>query len=122
MHQMLRWEEQFGYTPDQGERSLARLRDGFRFNIAAGGGHVLELLRVDIAWKKEPEWVRGLLGIAQEYSHWQLALGLRFFALLVMPERSEIIGAKIGDTKIPGVFRDLNARYNNFEVDVPHQS
>jgi len=80
--------------------------DAFTFNIPEGGGHVLELVRVDIAWQKEPEWVLGLLAIAQTYSHRELAVGRRFFALLVIPEDSEMIGQIVQEIRVLSPFGD----------------
>ena len=117
LHQMLKWEEQFGYTPDPQNRNLMALEDGFWFDIPKDGGHVLELVRVDLAWQHDPEWVRGLLSIVQQYSIRQLALGRRFFALLVVEERSAMIGAQIEpvETQVPQPFWQLNKALHNFE-------
>ena len=78
-----------------------RLRDGFEFEIHEGGGRVLELIRADLAWEEDPRWLVGLLAIAQEHSRRQLALGRRFFALLVIPEDSPLVGAAIEQALVP---------------------
>jgi hypothetical protein len=83
---------------------------GFVFDIPEGGGHVLELVRADLIWQQDPGWVKGLLGIAQEYSRWQLALGRRFFILLVVPAHSAMIGDKIGESYVPHPFRPYPKR------------
>jgi hypothetical protein len=98
---MFHWEEKFGYKPDFANRNFSGLRDAFAFEIPEGGGHVLELIRVDIAWKQDPEWVSELLSIAQAYTRHELALGRRFLTLLVVPEDSEMIGTLIEEIKVP---------------------
>lgn len=115
LHTLLRWEEQFGYTPEVGRRSLDALRDGFAFDIPEDGGHVLELLRGDLVWQEDPVWVRGVLSIAQEYSRWQLALGRRFFVLLVVAAQSPMIGDPIEEARVPGPFWDPNREFHHFE-------
>lgn len=101
---LLRWEEQFGYTLDSDRCSLDAVRDGFMFDIPEGGGRVFEIVRADLAWQEDARWLLGLLSIAQEQSRWQLAVGRRFFALLVVPEDSPLIGAVIEQTRVPGTF------------------
>lgn len=98
------WEKQFGYKPDFSNRNFYALRDAFTFDIPEGGGHVLELLRVDLAWQQDSEWVREVLSIAQAYSRRELALGRRFLTLLVVPEQSEMIDTLIEEIKVPYPF------------------
>jgi hypothetical protein len=81
-----KWEEQFGYALTGDRRNLDALRDGFEFQIPDGGGRVMELLRADLAWQEEPDWMLGLVSIAMEHSRRQLALGRRFFVLLTLPD------------------------------------
>ena len=101
---MLRWEEQFGYSLEADSRSLDALRDGFEFEMPAGGGRVLEVFGADLAWQEDPRWMLGMLSIAQEHSRRQLALGRRFFILLVLPEGSPLIGVEIETTTVPFQF------------------
>jgi hypothetical protein len=101
---LLAWEQRFGYALGPDSRNLDALRDGFEFDIPEGGGRVFEIVRADIAWQEDPRWLCGLLSIAQEQSRWQLALGRRFFALLVVPEGSPLIGAVIEQTIVPGPY------------------
>jgi len=101
---MLRWEEQFGYSLKADSRNLDALRDGFEFEIPASGGRVLEILGADLAWQEDSRWMLGMLSIAQEQSRWQLALGRRFFTLLVLPEGSPLIGVEIEKTIVPFPF------------------
>jgi hypothetical protein len=103
----MHWQQRFGYTLT-GRRNLDALRDGFEFEIPAEGGLVFELVRPDIAWRDEPRWLLGLLVIAQEFSLHQLALGRRFFTLLVLPQDSPLIGQRIETTTIPSPFRLTN--------------
>lgn len=65
---------------------------------------MFEILGVEDVWQEDSRWVLGLLSISQEDSRRQLALGRRFFALLVMPEESPLIGAVIEETTVPGPF------------------
>ena len=101
---MLRWEEQFGYSLEADSRNLDALRDGFEFEIPAGSGRVLEILGADLAWQEDSRWMLGMLSTAQEQSRWQLALGRRFFTLLVLPEGSHLIGVEIEKTVVPFPF------------------
>jgi hypothetical protein len=112
---LFRWEEQFGYTPEPGWRNLDALNDGFEFEIPEGGGHVLELYRADLTWEQEPRWMLGLLDIAQHYSLCQLAVGRRFFVLLVVAPDSGMIGERITEVRVPGVFRGSHRKYDLFE-------
>jgi hypothetical protein len=98
------WEQQFGYALGPESRNLDALRDGFHFTIPEGGGQVLEILGAEPGWREDPRWFCGLLSIAQEQSRRQLALGRRFFVLLVIPERSPLIGEVVGQMTVPGPF------------------
>jgi hypothetical protein len=101
---MLCWQQQFGYSLGPDSRNLDALRDGFQFTIPEGGGRVFEVLRADLAWQEDADWLCGLLAIAQEQSRRQLALGRRFFALLVVPKQSPLIGAVVRETTVPYPF------------------
>src|SRR5262245_19481728 len=87
-----RWEEQFGYRLAPENCNLNALRDGFEFGLNPGQGHVLELLNSEVANRENPQWLAGLLSIAHEHSRWQLALGARFFATLILDRGSPLIG------------------------------
>jgi hypothetical protein len=102
---LFNWESQFGYSLAPENCNLDALRDGFDFQIAPGGGVVFELVRADVAWREDSQWVLGLLAIAQEHSRAQLARGRRFFTLLVIPEGSAIEGATVQPITIPVAFR-----------------
>jgi hypothetical protein len=112
---LLCWEQQFGYSLSSDSRNLCALRDGFQFDIPEGGGHVFEIIRPEIAWEEDSLWLRGLLSIAQEHSRRQLALGRRFLTLLVVPERSPLIGAVIAETKVPGTYWNPCKEIHDFE-------
>lgn len=102
---LLHWEQQFGYTLGPDNCNLNALRDGFEFNIPEGGGRVFEILQADLAWQEDPRWLCGLLAIAQEQSLRQLALGRRFFALLIVSdEQSPVIGTVVDQATVPGPF------------------
>jgi hypothetical protein len=101
---LLCWQQQFGYSLGPDSRNLDALRDGFEFDIPEGGGRVFEIIRADLAWREDSHWLCGLLSIAQEQSRQQLALGRRFFALLVVPERSPFIGAEIEKVTVPAPY------------------
>ena len=103
---LLCWEQQFGYALGPDSRNLNALRDGFEFAIPDGSGRVFEAIRPDIAWQEDRPWLCGLLAIAQEQSRQQLALGRRFFALLVVPEGSPFIGAVVEEVRVPAAYWD----------------
>src|SRR5262245_1502322 len=109
---MLRWEEQFGYSLGADSRNLDALRDWFEFEIRANGGHVLEILGADLAWQEDSHWMLGMLSIAKEQSRWQLALGRRFFTLLVLPEGSPLIGVEIETTIVPFPFSSASRPFD----------
>ena|SRR5215510_9286816 len=111
---MLRWEEQFGYSLEADSRNLDALRDGFEFEIPTGGGRVLEILGADLAWQEDSRWMLGMLSIAQEQSRRQLALGRRFFTLLILPEGSPLIGVEIEKTTVPFPFSSASRAPDEF--------
>ena len=104
LSRLLDWERRFGYALGPDDRNLDALRDGFEFDIPDGGGQVFEIIGADLVRQEDPQWLCGLLSIAREKSLRQLALGRRFFALLVVPERSPLIGAPIERIEIPVPF------------------
>jgi len=110
--EQFRWEEQFGYELAADSRNLDALRDGFEFDLKPGQGHVFELLNADVAHREDPRWLRGLLAIAHEHSRWQLALGVRFFAMLILERSSPLIGASYETLSVPGPF-STTARHGN---------
>ena len=111
---MLCWEEQFGYALRPDSRNLDGLRDGFEFSVPDEGRLVLELLGADTAWVEDPRWVLGLLEIAQEKSLHQLALGRRFFTLLILPSGSPLIGQPIGSAAVPVPYHNSNKDTHEF--------
>jgi hypothetical protein len=111
---LLGWHERFGYTLESSNRNLDALRDGFAFEIPQGSGRVLEMNRADLSWQEDQKWLLGLLSIAQEHSRMQLALGRRFFVLLVVPEGSPLVGAVIEQTKVPCQFWSACREVNDF--------
>jgi hypothetical protein len=111
---MLRWEARFGYTLEPGNRNLDALSDGFNFPLAEHGGKVFELVRPDVAWREDSEWLLGLLTIAMEASLRELALGRRFFTLLVVPKDSPLIGQTIANTQVPYFFWSPCQEFHEF--------
>jgi hypothetical protein len=111
---MLRWQEQFGYVLRPDSRNLDTLRDGFEFDIPEGGGKVFELVRADLAWQEDAGWFLGLLAIAQEATRRELALGKRFFTLLVLPEKSSLIGQAI-EAAVPALFGNPCREIHEFD-------
>jgi hypothetical protein len=111
---LLRWEEQFGYALDSDRCNLDAVEDGFLFDIPEGGGRVFEIVRADLGWQEDAKWLLGLVSIAQQESRRQLALGRRFFVLLVVPEESPLVGAVIEQTRVPGPFWSPCQEINEF--------
>lgn len=101
---MLNWKDQFGYTLEADHRNLDALRDGFEFDVPVNGGKVFEIYRADVAWQEDARWLSGLLMIAEEASRRELALGRRFFTLLVLPEHSPLVGQVVETTTVPVPF------------------
>jgi hypothetical protein len=102
--EMFRWEEQFGYKLTRESQNLNALRDGFEFDLKPGQGHVLELLNAEVAHNEDPHWLSGLLAIAHEHSRRHLALGARFFAMLVLDRGNPLIGAPFETLSVPVPF------------------
>jgi len=98
---MLRWEEQFGYVLDSQNANLKAVRDGFLFDVLDGGGRVFEIIRADLAWREDPAWLLGFLSIVRAESRRQLALGRRFFGMLVVSDGSPLIGSVIEEASVP---------------------
>ncbi len=101
----LRWQEQFGYKLTGKNLNLDALRDGFDFDLKPGQGHVLELLNAEVAQQEDLRWLNGLLSISHEYSRNQLALGARFFTMLVLDPASPLIGTTYETLSVPAPFR-----------------
>ncbi|QTN21536.1 hypothetical protein HZ992_15245 [Rhizobacter sp. AJA081-3] len=100
--ELFQWEQQFGYklTPD--DRNLARLNDGFWYEIPERGGLVLELRELEAAFAEDADWSAGFLRIISEHSRRQLALGRRFFAVAhVSSGESPIVGCSLGERSVP---------------------
>lgn len=114
---MLNWQQQFGYTLTADNRNLNALRDGFKFNVPKDGGKVFKLNRADMAWQEDAWWLLGLLRIAEELSRRQLALGRRFFTLLVLPENSLLAGQVYETNKVPIPFWDPCQAIHEFDAD-----
>jgi len=113
---MLGWEQNFGYVLEAGSRNLNALRDGFEFDAPVDGGKVFELVRADVAWQEDAQWLLGLLAIAEERSLRELALGRRFFTLLALPERSPLIGQTTETAKVPIPFWSPCTQVHEFDV------
>jgi hypothetical protein len=107
---LCRWEEKFGYVLKPDDRNLNALRDGFCFLEApdGDGGRVLEVIRPELAWEEDSEWLLGLLSIAKEHSREQLALGRRFFTLLAIEDSESALINQIFDiSRVPGPISSL---------------
>jgi hypothetical protein len=113
----LRWEEQFGCPLDPQSRNLDALRDGFLSDEWHSEALVLEVHQAEVAWRENPRWFMGVLAIAQEHSLCQLALGQRFFVLLVLEQTSPLIDQTIESSKVPGVYWRPGPKGSEFQGD-----
>ena len=103
---LFRWNEQFGYELTPTSRSLDALRDGFGYEHEVGGGQILLLESFAVAWREDPRWARGLLKISAEFSLQQLALGKRFFTVLVVPDdATDVVGQPLEGLAVPLPYR-----------------
>jgi hypothetical protein len=100
----LRWQEQFGYSLEAESRNLNALRDGFLSEEWHSDALVLELHNAEQAWRNEPDWLLGVLSIAQEHSLAELAIGRRFFVVLILEMASPLIGQKVETHIVPCVY------------------
>lgn len=100
--EMLRWEEQFGYSLSPESRHLDALRDGyFDYPVADEGGAVTIFEGFEQAWKEDEGWARGLLCIGSEYSLIQLSVGKRYFVIVEVGDReSSLIGKEFDENVI----------------------
>ena len=117
--ELFRWEEQFGYSLSHDKRNLNALRDGFGFDLKPGQGHVLELLNTEFAHREDPHWFSGLLEIVHEHFLCQLALGARFFAMLVLDRGSPLIGVSYGTLRVPLPFTTAAKHRDPFAAGRP---
>ena len=62
---------------------------------------MLELFAPEVIHAEDPQWTSYLLADASEHSRYHLAHGRRFFALLVTPDDSPIIGATVDQISVP---------------------
>jgi hypothetical protein len=65
---------------------------------------VFEFLGADTAWREDSRWLLGLLSIAAEHSREHLALGDRFFSLVIVPDDSPLIGVVVEEIRVPAPF------------------
>lgn len=101
---LMQWETKFGYSLTPADCNLDAVRDGFDFDASKGSGHVLELVRPDIIWRKNRKWVSTFLEIASSHSRLHLALGQRFFTVLVFPETRYMTGQTYESLLVPPPF------------------
>jgi len=99
---LLEWQAQFGYRLSPDSRNLDALRDGFLEGpLAKHGASALEIAGVEQAWKEDSQWLRAFLSIAQEESLIELALGRRFFSVvLIQSSTSPLVGADLDSLTI----------------------
>lgn len=112
---VFRWEQQFGYRLTGDRCNLDALRDGFAVDVPASGGVVMELFRPDLVWCEDPRWRLGLLAIASEHSRFHLACGRRFFTLLVVPEKSPLVGQTFEQLQVSVAFWSPCGEIHRFE-------
>lgn len=100
--ELLKWQDQFGYRLSPDSRNLDALRDGFLEGpLSSHERSVLELDGVERAWMEDLRWLRGFLSIAQEESLIELALGRRFFSIvLVQSSTSDVVGTDLDSDTI----------------------
>lgn len=98
------WEVQFGYPLSDGRANLDALRDGFDIQFPTGVGVVLELASLDAVYLTHPQWTLGMLSVASEHSRYHLAMGRRFFTLLVLDKESPLIGAAVDQIIVPSTY------------------
>jgi hypothetical protein len=112
---LFHWEDQFGYTLSTESGNLDALRDGFAFEFAGNEGRVLEFLNAEVAYRENPRWLTGLLSIGSEYTVNELALGHRFFAVLVLARNSPLVGVAFKSTTVPAPFRTTSQTKSPFD-------
>jgi|CXWL01.1.fsa_nt_gi hypothetical protein len=106
LNELFRWKDQFGYLLSEERCGLDAVRDGFDLPKSEGGS-VLRLTEADVLWAQEPEWFLGFLSIAAQYSREQLAVGLRFFTVLVLPQTSPLAGVVYETWCVPESYPNL---------------
>ena len=106
LNELFRWKDQFGYLLSEERCGLDAVRDGFDLPDSEGGA-VLRLNDAEVLWGEEPEWFLGFLSIAAQYSREQLAVGLRFFTVLILPKSSPLAGVVYEDWCVPHSYPNL---------------
>ncbi|HET6250554.1 MAG TPA: hypothetical protein VFE47_22900 [Tepidisphaeraceae bacterium] len=117
--ELFHWEEQFGYRLTAEKRNLNALRDGFEFDLQAGQGHVLEMLNAEVAHQEDPDWFGGLLSITHEHFLCQLAVGARFFGMLILDRGSPLVGVGYEMLSVPVPFWSAPNHENPFAAGRP---
>jgi len=81
--------------------SLDGLSDGlFDLEVSDDGGVVVELLRVDMMWELERDFISGFMGLLVEQSVIRMMQGQRLFAICVVPPDSPMIGQRLWETTV----------------------
>jgi hypothetical protein len=62
---------------------------------------VLELLDPEVTWSADARWFEGLLAVASEHARHHLALGRRFFTMLVVDDEFERASIRVKRTSRP---------------------
>lgn len=87
------WETLFGYTVQR--MNLDAIRDGLLESWPTKAGRlVLVLVNAERIWKESRREFLYFLDFAREKSRWELALGTRFFTLLVVEAEKGVIPAQ----------------------------
>lgn len=110
---ILKWEQRFRYALTA-QCNLDALESEFHIEIQEGQGRVLEIVRADLAWNEDPRFMQALLSILRDYSRCQLAIGRRFFCLLVVDVDAPLVGAVIDHAHVPCIYRDPSPYLREF--------
>lgn len=92
---LLRWEEQFGYSPRGRVVSLDALNDGFDFDVPDDGLVALVISGGDAVAATDLRWFMVLLEIAARHSRYHMAGGRRFITVVVASPRSRLHDATL---------------------------
>ena len=117
--QLFQWELQFGYAFGASRFNLDALHDGFGYSFSEEPAWVLELLNADVCHQEDAEWFYGFLSIAQNYSREQLALGRRFFLILLLDSNSRLINQEFETSRVPSPYQAFGRASNPVEQPPP---
>lgn len=115
----LKFEENFGYALNDTNKNLDAIDEAFSYLEISSetSGMVIEFVNIESVWEENQQWLRALLSTIQNETIRHLALGRRFFALLVISDKESIlINQVISENRIAVPFWSNNPEIHEFLI------